>query len=153
AEVATLVSETQHVSALMEASSIPGVAEGIRQCLTAAQTGVDVPRIQVRPTAVALPPGKSETVGVIGTTPPVLQELPSSAPFTTTTTVAEGTSSVTIKADDPAPAGEYVLSVTAPIANNDTVERTVRVIVTAVAPKPTSPVADVNKLLSDKGWT
>jgi len=153
AAVATLVSETKHVSGLMEASSIPGVAEGIRQCLTAAQTGVDVPRIQVRPTAVALAPGRSETVVVIGTTHPVLQKLPSSAPFTTTTTVAEGTTSVTIKADDPAPEGEYVLSVTAPIANNDTVERTVRVIVTAAAPKPTAPVADVNKLLSDKGWT
>jgi hypothetical protein len=151
--VTTLASETRHVSGLMEASSIPGVAEGINQCLTAAQTGVAVPRIQVRPTSVTLAPGKSETVLVIGTTHAVLQKLPSSAPFTTTTTVAEGNTSVIIKADDVAPAGEYVLSVSAPIATNDTVERTVRVTVTAAAARPPEPTADVNKLLGDKGWT
>ena len=153
--VTALVSETKHVSGLMEASSIPGVAEGIAQCLTAAQTGVAVARIYVRPTAVTLAPGKSETVVVVGTTHASLQKLPGSAPFTWTTSVSEGNTSVSVKADEPATAGEYVLSVTAPIGNNDTVERTVRVTIAAPAAvaKPAGAAPDINKLLADKGWT
>lgn len=158
--VADVVRETKSVSSLMEASSIAGVSDGIAQCLASAQGTFAVPRIQVSPTSVTLAPGKSETVLVIGTTSPSLQKIPSSAPVAVTPAVSNGNTAVTIKADDKAAAGEYSLHVTAPIANNDTVERTVRIVVTSgstpAAPAgvaPTDAAKTVNQLLLDKGWT
>lgn len=154
AAVIALVAETKRVAGLMEASSIPGVAEGIADCLTAAQTGVSVPRIYVRPVLVSLTPGASETVMVIGTARATLQKLPSSAPFTWSTTVSEGTTAVSVKADDVAQAGEYVLLVTAPLPNDDTVERTVKIVITGAGARTAAiTTPDVNTLLADRAWT
>jgi hypothetical protein len=158
--VATVVAETKNLSALIDSSSIPGVADGISQCLTTAQGNIAVPRIAVSPTEVTLAPGKSENVLIIGATHPILRKIPSAAPFTATPSAADGNTTVTVKADDPAVAGEYVLDIKVPIGSNDTVDRTVKVTITGDSGKPGegakpggSTAADINKVLSQKGWT
>jgi hypothetical protein len=157
--VAKVVQETKSLSALMDSSSIPGVADGITQCLTAAQGLSGVVAVRVIPNSITLTPGSSQTVRVIGTTKPELDKVPSSAPITWKATPSGGNTSVEVTADAAAQAGEYMLHITVPISNNDTLERTVKVVVTSGAPPaPSAPpgAADseaINNFLTDKGWT
>src|SRR5262249_29314896 len=118
----TLVSKPKDLAALVDAASIAGVSEGMTQCLSAAQGNLAIPRISVSPSEVTLAPGATDSVLIIGTTNPILRKIPSSAKFTTTTSVGDGNTTVAIKADDDATASESVLDVKVPIAANDTVD-------------------------------
>lgn len=162
---ARVAGETKRVAGLMEDSAIPGVGDAITQCLAAAQGLGNVVAIRVIPSAITLAPNTSQTVHVIGTTNALIDKVPGNAPITVTPAVSGGNTSLEVKANEGAAAGEYALRVIASIANNDTVERTVKVVVKETAPpKETAPLKPaavvtpdvdnaINALLAEKGWT